>query len=236
VPGVGEGGNPSAVGYVEKNTYSALTVDYHEVPLLIQVNLENRRRLIDPQFHLPPVPSNPNTFDRFAYSLNSPVRYTDPSGHFPVLAAALALAFTPVGVLVIGAAAIGITLYYTTGGPEAFANGLVTAGESISNGIQTLTAAKADTLKPGAFAGESIDARSPDKDFTSEEREAIDAIGSATGCHTCGTKDPGTKSGHFIPDHQPPSALNPSGSQQKLYPHCLNCSRSQGGQVRERLR
>ena len=30
----------------------------------------------------------------------------------------------------------------------------------------------------------------------------------ATGCHTCGTKAPGTMSGNAIPDHQPVSALN----------------------------
>jgi hypothetical protein len=32
-------------------------------------------------------------------------------------------------------------------------------------------------------------------------------------------------------DHQPPSALNPTGQDQRLYPHCIWCSRLQGGVV-----
>ncbi|MBL8565208.1 MAG: hypothetical protein JNM89_05775 [Hyphomicrobiaceae bacterium] len=88
------------------------------------------------------------------------------------------------------------------------------------------------TLEPGPNAGESIPARGPDRDFTPEERDRINEIGKTTGCHTCGTTDPGTKSGNFIPDHQPPSALNPDGLPQRLYPHCLHCSGTQGDQVR----
>ena len=89
-----------------------------------------------------------------------------------------------------------------------------------------------DTLKPGPYAGDSIPARGPDRGFTPEERGQINDIGNDTGCHTCGSTDPGTKSGNFIPDHQPPSALNPDGNPQRLYPQCLSCSRIQGGQVR----
>jgi hypothetical protein len=88
------------------------------------------------------------------------------------------------------------------------------------------------TLEPGPFAGDSIPAHGSDRNFTDEERAQIDAIGYATGCHTCGTKDPGTTSGHFIPDHQPPNALNVDGQSQRLYPHCLSCSLQQGGEVR----
>lgn len=53
----------------------------------------------------------------------------------------------------------------------------------------------------GAFAGESIAARSAARDFTAAERTDIDQIGSETECHTCGTTAPGTKSDHFVPDH-----------------------------------
>ena len=91
---------------------------------------------------------------------------------------------------------------------------------------------KKDTLQPGPHAGESIPARGPGRDFSKEERDKINEIGQNTGCHTCGSKDPGTTSGNHIPDHQPPNALNPSGGPQELYPHCLTCSRVQGGQVR----
>jgi RHS repeat-associated protein len=84
VPGVGEGGNPSAVGYVEKNTYSALTVDYHEDQLLNEFNLENNNKLTDSDFRLPSAPVNSMSFDRYAYCLNNSLRYIDPSGHDPV--------------------------------------------------------------------------------------------------------------------------------------------------------
>jgi hypothetical protein len=133
-------------------------------------------------------------------------------------------------------------VYYASGGPEAFAEALTPTVQSLTyqapNSTTTFLSEneKPDTLKPGEYAGESTDARNPNRDFTDKERQEIDSIGQETGCHTCGSKDPGTKSGHFVPDHQPPNMLNPSGSPQKLYPQCLGCSRSQGGQVREFLR
>jgi hypothetical protein len=88
-----------------------------------------------------------------------------------------------------------------------------------------------ETLKPGPYAKESIAARDTSRDFTSEEREEINRIGKQHGCHTCGTTVAGTSTGNFIPDHQPPSALLEEGESQRLYPHCLCCSRKQAGQV-----
>lgn len=79
----------------------------------------------------------------------------------------------------------------------------------------------------GPHAGDSIPARGTARDFTAAEREAIDDIGARTGCHTCGTRSPGTKSGHFVPDHQPPSSLL-GGESQRLFPQCIFCSRDQG--------
>lgn len=90
------------------------------------------------------------------------------------------------------------------------------------------------TLEPGPYATESIPARGPERDFTAAEREAVNEIGRKHGCHTCGSKDPGTKSGDFIPDHQPPSQLAP-GQPQRLFPHCKACSRKQGGEVNAEL-
>lgn len=53
------------------------------------------------------------------------------------------------------------------------------------------------------------------------------------GCHTCGTKNPGTKSGNAIADHQPPQALDDP----KIFlPHCNTCKARQGGQVLQELR
>jgi len=62
-----------------------------------------------------------------------------------------------------------------------------------------------------------------------KSNEAV--IGNDTGCHSCGSKTPGTN-GNWIPDHQPPLNLNPNNVPMDLYPHCLRCSRVQGGQIR----
>ncbi|MQB01887.1 MAG: hypothetical protein GEU78_16680, partial [Actinobacteria bacterium] len=83
-------------------------------------------------------------------------------------------------------------------------------------------------LRPGPYAAESIPARSASQSFSAAERAAIDDLGYRFGCHTCGTISPGTKSGHFIPDHMPVSALNWENAAQRLYPQCLACSREQG--------
>ncbi len=92
-------------------------------------------------------------------------------------------------------------------------------------------APKVSTLEPGPYAAQSIPARSQARDFTASERAQVNAIGATTGCHTCGTTNAGTKSGNFVLDHQPPSALVPMGYPQALYPQCLSCSNSQGGTV-----
>ncbi|MGH6737335.1 MAG: hypothetical protein ACRECX_14855 [Methyloceanibacter sp.] len=86
-------------------------------------------------------------------------------------------------------------------------------------------------IGPGPFAGESISARGSSRDFRVDERREVNRIGSETGCHTCGGYAPGTPSGNFIPDHQPPTALNSTGRPQRLYPQCLPCSLKQGGWI-----
>ena len=83
-------------------------------------------------------------------------------------------------------------------------------------------------IGPGSFAGEFIPARGPDRNFTAAERREINRIGGETGCHTCGTRESGLTSGNFVPDHQPPNALNVSRGSQRLYPQCAACSRYQG--------
>jgi len=86
-------------------------------------------------------------------------------------------------------------------------------------------------IGPGPFAGESIPARGPDRDFVVMERANINRIGSETGCHTCGTMNPGTPLDNFVLDHQPPTAWNPLGHPQRLYPQCLSCSSRQGNWI-----
>ena len=74
------------------------------------------------------------------------------------------------------------------------------------------------------------------RNFNVAERNQMNAIGKKSGCHTCGAKEAGTKSGNFILDHQPANALNVNGKPQKLFPHCKNCSGRQAGQVTQAKR
>ena len=95
---------------------------------------------------------------------------------------------------------------------------------------------KNSTLRPGPFAKESIPAKNgASRRFTALERSEINRIGNKYGCHTCGAKTPGTKSGNWILDHQDPNALNAKNKAQRFYPHCLACSQRQGGEVRAEL-
>jgi hypothetical protein len=91
-------------------------------------------------------------------------------------------------------------------------------------------------FSPGPFAGDSIPARSSAQTFTSAERSAVNQIGGVTGCHSCGAMSPGTKSGNWILDHQPVSALNTGNAPQRLFPQCLTCSRNQGLAVANLIR
>jgi hypothetical protein len=142
-----------------------------------------------------------------------------------------------VGDFVGSQAANTVTVVATDGVLSAASKGfsaLSSVAKSLDSGFgpDLSGLSKPSTLTPGPFAGESIPARGPGRDFTQAERDAINQIGSETGCHTCGVTTPGTKSGNFILDHQPPSALVEPGTAQDLYPHCTNCSPRQGGEVR----
>jgi hypothetical protein len=83
-------------------------------------------------------------------------------------------------------------------------------------------------IGPGPFAGGSLPARGPGRDFNDFERREGNRYFYETGCHTCGTFNPGTVLGNCILDHQPPNALNRLGRPQQLYPQCATCSRNQG--------
>ena len=93
-------------------------------------------------------------------------------------------------------------------------------------------AKSASTLKPGAFATESIPARGAGRIWNAEEKAFAASPGR---CHTCGTATPGTKNGSWVLDHQPPSKLNSSKASQELFKQCLSCSRRQGGEVLREL-
>ncbi|MEZ5886398.1 MAG: RHS repeat-associated core domain-containing protein [Paracoccaceae bacterium] len=91
-------------------------------------------------------------------------------------------------------------------------------------------APKRTTLRPGPFAKESIPGHMGKP--TATEQQQINDIFKEHGCHTCGTKDPGTKSGNAIVDHQPPQALDET---KEFYPHCIDCMRRQGGETLQEL-
>ena len=71
---------------------------------------------------------------------------------------------------------------------------------------------------------------------TAAQQSAINEMGEAHGCSTCGATTPGTKSGNWVGDHQPPTALNKDSGPQVYKPQCLQCSRQQGGQVAAAVR
>lgn len=67
---------------------------------------------------------------------------------------------------------------------------------------------------------------------TAAEQKQVNALMEKNGCHTCGTKNPGTKSGNSVVDHQPPQAL---GETKQFLPHCIDCMRRQGGETLQEL-
>jgi hypothetical protein len=62
-------------------------------------------------------------------------------------------------------------------------------------------------MLPGRCAVDSFLARSPERNYTTEEVEQNYKNGLHYGCHTCETFEPGTLSARFVLDHQPPSSL-----------------------------
>lgn len=83
----------------------------------------------------------------------------------------------------------------------------------------------------GPYARQSIPARSEKRDFTEQERAEVARLGYLHGCHTCGTREPGTTTGYFTLDHQRPTRLNPFGEGQRILPQCMSCMQRQGGLI-----
>lgn len=71
---------------------------------------------------------------------------------------------------------------------------------------------------------------------TDADRENVTtkAESKEVGCHIC-ENGPGTTTGRYIPDHQPPNVLASGGytGAFRFYPHCLSCSNKQGVVVGE---
>ncbi|WP_437685624.1 RHS repeat-associated core domain-containing protein [Sorangium sp. So ce176] len=139
----------------------------------------------------------------------------------------------------IGVPAIAVSAGLVVGGVGNIAAGLQGLSQALMSqgsgniGPPGTTPSKEGptTLEPGPFAKESIPAHRGRP--TASEQKQINKIMDKRGCHTCGTKDPGTKSGNSIADHQPPQAL---GEPRVFLPHCNHCKARQGGEVLRELR
>ncbi len=188
-----------------------------------------------------PNPANPQNLNRFGYVVGNPILHNDPTGHTydpPCLFCNKVLwdySSLPVEIIIKLDNSIALNLGCFIVGcrvdKEAHAVKGPTKTEYMSRSVPGPMADVQFSVGPGPFAGKSIPARGTSRAWTAEEVTAIDQIGMETGCHTCGTTNPGTKSGHFVPDHQPPSSLNFENKPQRLYPQCINCSRKQGGVI-----
>jgi RHS repeat-associated protein len=102
----------------------------------------------------------------------------------------------------------------------------VGAGEAGAFSRTKVPATGADLLKPGPWAKKSIPATGPK--VTAAQQRVMNQYMKEYGCHSCGTRNPGTLTGNAIGDHQPATSTVPPGTPQQLYPHCLPCSTNQG--------
>jgi len=125
VPGMasGKGGDGQSLGYNNKEELRGLTVDFHEPNFLKDLAEENAFTVTNGfWFQLSDKaqeeadwqwgPLNPQALNRYAYALNNPLQYIDPTGHFVVvlLAAAFAAAGIVITTEVIVAIAAALTL------------------------------------------------------------------------------------------------------------------------------
>ncbi|MBJ7950027.1 hypothetical protein JDS95_28360 [Bacillus cereus group sp. N24] len=165
---------------------------------------------------------DPVTQNGYTYADNNPVMGVDPDGPLPWLA------------INAGFAAYDGYKAYKSGASwkrvgMASARGFVGGGRYGAAKRALKTAG--NLARPGKYAKASIPAfKGQSRNFSAQTRKTINKLGNKQGCHSCGIRKPGTKSGNYIPDHQPPNALA-RGRKQRLYPHCKTCSSRQAGKV-----
>jgi len=192
----------------------------------------------------------------YTYSSNSPLNLVDPlgltadgpgGGSANIVLASNAQTWTAYGGLA-GAVIVSGACDAASGGVCVAATpATIGAGTFLGAGLGYLFGSIADVISanndakpsavpenvgPGPHAGPSVPA-GPSARPTREQQGQINDAGAAGGCHTCGSTDPGTKSGNWVGDHQPPTSLNPPGEPQVYLPQCRGCSNVQGGRIRQ---
>ena len=169
---------------------------------------------------------DPSYFNRYVYAANDPINKLDVNGEAWGLASK-AFKVVKNGGDVAATFAGAVADAKTLTGRNVSLGGRLAAGASLASEIfspvsardakaitagasKALSAKKVDlgppapnrsTLFPGPHAGDSIPASSTGRAKAAEQRQ-INDIMSDTGCHTCGTKNPGTTRGNAIGDHQ----------------------------------
>jgi hypothetical protein len=84
-------------------------------------------------------------------------------------------------------------------------------------------ASRLDLVFPGPYAREGVGLENGNIDDPFV-RKLINEAGNEHGCHSCGATEAGTKSGNWIPDHQPPTTLVGWRTPQTAWPQCFDCS------------
>jgi hypothetical protein len=206
-----------------------------------------------------PVPyaklDNPQSLNLYGYVLNNPLGTADADGHEGCCTLAdleelvnkgteegrqMIAAAAP--VVVAGAETLGEITVSAALAPVVAIGGLIASPQAAGNWNDDHPNAQTrDGRPPSAdnpvitssyqYGQKSIPA-GPSPTPTAAQQKDIDAMGDAHGCHECGATTPGTKSGHWVGDHNPATSQNPSGGPQTYKPHCLQCSRRQGGRIR----
>jgi RHS repeat-associated protein len=171
---------------------------------------------------------DPASQQKYMWNRGNPVDYNDPSGYNPaaLLAGAAAVTGMDIAAALLGAAG----MYAASEMLREHSAALKSAAAHAIAHSADLDPENPGLLQPGPNAGEGV-AGEPGKRANKGQQEGVNQEGDARGCHGCGASSPGTRSGNWIGDHQPPSATNP-GETARLYPHCVRCSARQGPAVR----
>ncbi|MDD7973644.1 hypothetical protein [Roseinatronobacter alkalisoli] len=125
-----------------------------------------------------------------------------------------------------------------TGAQSPATAGIATVSTPRAAATPREAASQPAALPPGIGVGQyaspngGVPASRINRPPAAAERRQVQQQFDQHGCHNCGTRIAGTRSGNPITDHQPPSSLNQVREPQQYYPHCASCSARQGGLLR----